>query len=464
MADLDDLLTATLADVSGLIERREVSPMALVDAQLARIEALDVRVGSYLLVTADLAREQARRAAREIAGGRYRGRLHGIPLALEDLVATRGIPTTCGSPMLRGTRPGHDAAVVEKLAAAGAVCTGKLTLGEFALYAHHPDFRPPSNPWREDDPTGVSSSGAGAATAASLCFGAIGSDTGGSLRLAAATCGVVGLKPTFGKISRHGAHPLADTLDHLGTVTRGVSDAAILLAALEGRDPRDPATRRDPPVDYLAAIAGGASGLRIGIDRAYCAADTDPAQADATSRACFILKGQGIDIVDIDLTGITDACAHWLATCAVDALRRHRDSFPRRAAEYGPVFRALLEYGLTVTAEDYARGQRTRQAVTGLLENALRDVDCILCPASPRPAMSRQACPPQQVAPLLRFSAPTDFSGHPSITVPNGFTADGLPTAMQFIGRLGDEATILRIAGAYERATGWHRRRPLLAP
>ncbi len=464
MADLDELLTATIADLSGLIERREVSPVALVDAQLARIEALDVRIGGYLRVTADLAREQARRAEREIAGGHYRGRLHGIPIGIEDLVAMRGIPTSCVSPLTRDCRPDDDAAIVGKLAAAGAVCTGKLALGEFALSGCHPDFTPPGNPWRPDDRAGVSSSGAGAATAASLCFGAIGSDTGGSVRFSAADCGVVGLKPTFGKISRHGVFPLADTLDHVGTLTRGVADAAIMLAALEGRDARDPASRRDPQADYLAAIAEGASGLRIGIDRAYCAADTDSAQADATSRACFILKGQGIDILDIALTGIADACAHWLATCAVDALLHHRDIFPRRAAEYGPVFRALLEYGLTVTAEDYARGQRARQAVTGLIENALRDVDCILCPASPGTAMPRQEFAPPQIARLLRYSAPTNFSGHPSITVPNGFTADGLPTAMQFIGRLGDEATILRIAGAYERATGWHRRRPVLAP
>lgn len=470
MADANELLTATIAEVSGLIERREISPVALVDAQLARIEALDGKIGSYLLVTADLARAQALRAEREIAAGQYRGKLHGIPIGIKDLVATRGIPTTCASPLLRDYRPDHDAAVIEKLATAGAVCAGKLALTEFALYGYHPDFSPPRNPWHPDYWAGVSSSGSGAATAASLCFGAIGSDTGGSIRFPAAACGVVGLKPTFGKISRYGVFPLADTLDHIGPLTRSVADAAIMLAALEGRDLRDPATRSDPGVDYLAAIAEGAGGLRVGIDRAYCAAETDPAQADATARACFILKGRGIDIVDIDLGGITDACEHWLATCAVDALLRHREFFPRRAAEYGPVFRALLEFGLTVQAEDYARGQRARQAVTALIEAALRDVDCILCPAAPRAAVPRhefppdQVAPPEAVSPLLRYSAPTNFSGHPSITLPNGFTADGLPTAMQFIGRLGDEATILRVAAAYEGATGWHKRRPVIEP
>ena len=469
MADIDELLGSTIAEVSGLIERREVSPVALVEAQLARIAALDGRIGSHLLVTADLAREQAGRAEREIAAGRYRGRLHGIPLGLSDLVATRGIPTTCGSPMLRDFRPDHDAAVVEKLAAAGAVCTGKLALAEFGFDGYHPAFTPPHNPWQPAHEAGMSAGGAAAATAASLCFGALGTDTGGSLRGPAAACGVVGLKPTFGRISRHGVFPLADTLDHVGLVTRSVADAAIVLAVLEGRDSRDPVSRHDPQVDYLAAVAAGAGGLRVGIDRAYCAADTDPAQADATARACFILKGQGLDIVDIDLAGITETCAHWLATCAVDALQRHREFFPRRAGEYGPAFRALLEHGLAVSAEAYALGQRARQATTGLLDAALRDVDCLLCPASPRPAQPSRDLPPHAAAPpalaaLLRFSAPTNFSGHPSVTVPNGFTADGLPTAMQFIGRHGDEATVLRAAGAYERATGWHRRRPSLAP
>lgn len=463
-----DHLTRTIAEVAPLIERRELSPVDLVEAQLARIAALDGQLKSFILVTADLAREQARVAEREIAGGHYRGPLHGIPIGLKDLIDTAGIPTTCASPLLRDHRPTTNAAIVERLEAAGAVCVGKLNLTEFALYGYHPAFDPPRNPWNLDYWAGVSSSGSGVAVAASLCFGAIGSDTGGSIRFPAAACGIVGLKPSFGKVSRHGVFPLADTLDHLGPMTRSVGDAALMLAVLEGRDERDPATRSDPRVDYLAAMAGGASGLRVGIDRAYCAADTDPAQTDATARACFMLRGQGVEIVDIDLGGITGAAEHWLAVCAVDALLHHRRFYPERAGAYGPVFRALLDYGTQVTAENYARGQRARQAVTALIERELQRVDCILCPAAPSPAMPQAAFPPQQVAPpetvapLVRYSAPTNFSGHPSLTVPNGFTAGGLPTAMQFIGRLGDEATIMRVGTAYERATEWHRRRPAL--
>jgi len=469
MSPLSELLTRTITDVAPLIAKREVSPVELFEAQLERIAAHDASLRSYLLLTAELGRAQALAAEREIAAGDYRGPLHGIPLGLKDLICTKGIPTTCASPILRDFKPLLDAAIVEKLYAAGALCTGKLNLTEFALYGYHPEFDYPRNPWNTDYWAGVSSSGSGVAVAASLCFGAIGTDTGGSIRFPSAACGVVGLKPTFGKVSRHGIFPLADTLDHIGPMTRSVADCALMLAALEGRDERDPSTRSDPAVDYLAEIARGAEGIRIGIDRDYCTEDTDAEMREACFRACYILHGQKMIVQDVSLPGITDVAAHWQDTCAVDALLRHREWFPARAADYGPVFRALLEYGLTVTAEDYARGQKLRQFTMALFDKAFREVDVIVCPAAPSPAMPQSQFPPQQVAPpeavapLVRYSAPTNFSGHPSLTVPNGFTADGLPTAMQFIGRHGEEATLLRVAAAYEQATGWHKRRPPLA-
>ena len=469
MSPLSELLTRTITDVAPLIAKREVSPVELFEAQLERIAAHDARLRSYLLLTAELGRAQALEAEREIAAGDYRGPLHGIPLGLKDLICTKGISTTCASPILRDFRPLLDAAIVEKLYAAGALCTGKLNLTEFALYGYHPEFDYPRNPWNTDYWAGVSSSGSGVAVAASLCFGAIGTDTGGSIRFPSAACGVVGLKPTFGKVSRHGIFPLADTLDHIGPMTRSVADCALMLAALEGRDERDPSTRSDPAVDYLAEIARGAEGIRIGIDRDYCSEDTDPEMREACFRACYILHGQKMIVQDLSLPGITDVAAHWQDTCAVDALLRHREWFPARAADYGPVFRALLEYGLTVSAEDYARGQKLRQFTMALFDKAFREVDVIVCPAAPSPAMPQSQFPPQQVAPpeavapLVRYSAPTNFSGHPSLTVPNGFTADGLPTAMQFIGRHGEEATLFRVAAAYEQATGWHKRRPPLA-
>ena len=468
MSSLNELLTRTITEVAPLLERREISPVELFDAQLERISAQDGVLRSHLLVTAELGRAQALDAEREIAAGRYRGPLHGVPLGLKDLICTKGIPTTCASRILRDFRPLLDAAIVEKLAGAGALFTGKLNLTEFALYGYHPAYDYPRNPWHTDYWAGVSSSGSGVAVAAGLCFGAIGTDTGGSIRFPSAACGVVGLKPTFGKISRHGVFPLADTLDHIGPMTRSVADCALMLAAMEGRDERDPSTRSDPPVDYLAEIARGAEGIRVGIDRDYCTEDTDADMREACFRACYLLYGQKMIVQDVNLAGINDVAAHWQDTCAVDALLRHREWFPARAADYGPVFRALLEYGLTVSAEDYARGQKLRQFTTALFEKAFRDVDVILCPAAPSPAMPQSEFPPQRVAPpesfapLVRYTAPTNFTGHPSLTIPNGFTAQGLPTAMQFIGRHGEEATLFRVAAAYEQATGWHKRRPNL--
>ncbi len=468
MAHIDELLTSTISAVAPLLARREISPVELVEAQLRRIEALDDKLQSFVHVTADLARAQARTAEREIVAGHYRGPLHGIPVGIKDLVAVQGIPRTCASPMLRDQIPDHDATIVDKLAAAGAICMGKLNLTEFALYGYHPDLPLPHNPWNLGYSAGVSSSGSGAATAASLCFGSIGTDTGGSIRFPSSMCGIVGIKPTYGKVSRYGVFPLADTLDHIGPMTRSVADAALMLQILEGRDEKDPTTRSDPKVDYLAEIARGAQGLRVGIDRGYCTADTDPAQADATFRACFLLKSQGMEIVDIDLTGILDGLAYWYTICGVDALLRHREFYPARANEYGPVFRAMLDYGAAASAEDYSRGQHLRLATIALFNQALSEVDCILCPATASPAMPQAefdplgVVSPEAMPTLVRYTGPTNLSGHPSITIPNGFNAEGLPLAMQFIGRHGDEATILRAAAAYEGATEWHKRRPVV--
>ena len=468
MTDTALLLEKTISEVAPLIQRGEISPVDLLEAQLARIATYDGQLRSFITVTAELAHQQAEAAARDVAAGRYRGPLHGIPIGLKDLICTRGIRTTCASPLLADFRPLLDAAVTTRLAEAGAVCVGKLNLTEFALVGYHPTLPYPRNPWHTDYWAGVSSSGSGVATAASLCFAALGSDTGGSIRFPATACGVVGLKPTFGKVSRHGVFPLADTLDHLGPMARSVRDCALLLAVLEGRDERDPATRSDPAVDYLAEIARGIQGLRIGIDRDYCGNGADEAQREAVFRACYILKGLGAEFVEVDLSGLNDACDHWLTLCAVDALLRHREWFPERAGEYGPTFRSLLEHGLTCTAEDYARAQRQRMATSALLANLFTRVDCLLFPATPAPAPLQADMPPDMVVVpeavpnLVRFTGPTDMSGHPSLTVPNGFTPQGLPTAMQFIGRLGDEATVLRAGAAYEAATAWHTRRPVL--
>lgn len=464
----DDLLTATLVEVANLIARKALSPVELTTAMLARIAAFDPSLHSYLLVTPELALAQARAAEQAIMRGDYRGRLHGIPIALKDLINTAGIATTCASTILKQFKPSYDAAVVERLDRAGAVTLGKLNLTEFALYGYHPSYTPPNNPWRLDHWAGVSSSGSGAATAAALCYASLGTDTGGSIRFPASACGVVGIKPTFGKISRYGVFPLADTLDHIGPLARSVADCAYVLQALEGRDPRDPATRTDAAADYTKALVQGGHGLRIGLDRTYASTDTDPRMSAALFAAIDRMVELGAEVVELNSPELADAAEHWLTVCAVDALIGHKDFYPRHADDYGPVFRALLEHGTRVTATEYARATRARQATHALLDELLTGIDVIACPGAPAPAAAHADSPPQQVASadaiarLVRFAAPMNFSGHPTITLPDGFTDNDLPLALQFVGRHGDEAMIIRAAAAYEAATDWHRRRPPL--
>ena len=468
MSNAAALLTSTIREVSERLRQREITPSELLEAQLARIEALDNRVQSFVRVTADSARRQAAAADREIAAGRYRGSLHGIPIGLKDLVYTKGVPTTCASRVLRDFTPDFDATIVEKLEAAGAIFVGKLNLTEFALYGYHPDLPHPRNPWNPAYYAGASSSGSGVAVASSLCFGAIGTDTGGSIRFPSAACGIVGIKPTFGKVSRHGVFPLADSLDHVGPMTRSVADAAIVLQVLEGRDVRDSSTRDDPAIPYLSQTSGGLSGLRIGIDRRYCTEDTEETLTSAALQALDVYRRLGATIVDVDLTGL-DAVGHmWVLTCAVEALLHHRKFYETRPGDYGPAFRALLDYGSKVSAEDYARAQILRQQTSTLLNAALSKADCLLFPAAPQLPAPIDALPPDAVippefiGPAMRYTAPMNFSGHPSITLPNGFAANGLPLAMQIVGRHGDEATIVGAAGAYETATDWHKQRPPL--
>ena len=470
MSDFDVICTGSMLDAAALIKNKTISPVELTGAMLNRIAELDDKLHSYLLVTEGLATTQARAAEAEIQAGTYRGPMHGIPIGLKDLLYTKDIATTCASKILRDFVPTYNATIVDKLNAAGAVTLGKLNLTEFALYGYHPEYTPPNNPWKLDHWSGVSSSGSGAATSGSLCFASIGTDTGGSIRFPSSACGIVGIKATFGKVSRYGIFPLSDTMDHPGPMARTVADAAAMLSVIEGRDERDAATRSDPKVDYLSLLDGDVRGLRIGIEREYSSTDTDPEQSAACFAALDHYRALGANIVELTMPGLAKPADSWMDTCAVDALLRHREYFPSRADDYGPVYRALLEHGLTVTAEAYAEGLLDRQAITASLENIFTECDVMLCPSTPNPAPPQTETPPQGVmaaedAPgLVRFTAPFNYSGSPSITLPNGFNQAGLPTSMQLIGRHGDEATIIRAAYAYEQTTDWHKQRPAFKP
>jgi amidase len=467
--NLDQLCQATLAGVATLVERREVSPVEITCAMLDRIERLDPRLHSYLTVTADQALAQARAAEDEILRGRYRGPLHGMPVAVKDLCATRGIRTTCASHVLADWVPDYDATVVSRLAAAGAVLLGKLNLTEFAMSGYAPSLPIPVNPWSPDHYPGGSSSGAGVATAAGLCLASIGTDTGGSIRLPSAYCGVVGLKPTYGRVSRHGVFPLADSLDHVGPLARSVADCAIVLDAISGFDPLDPTSLRAPSPECRRSLSQGVAGLRVGLDRKYISRNVQGEVTQSTLDAAAVLAELGAEIVELDLPAVDDELLDaWPPLCAADATVAHEAFYPARAGEYGTLFRTFLEYGTALPAKVYARAHLLRLVFRVRFQDVFSSADVLICPPVPMlPPLIEFVDPyapfSTAITPLMRFTAPFNFSGNPTLSFPSGFSTEGLPHSVQLVGPHCGEALLCRIGHAYERATPWHERRPPLS-
>jgi amidase len=468
MATGAELCGKTLGEVAALIEAKKLSPVDLTQAMLDRIAALDGKLHSYLTVTADLALQKARAAEQDISRGNYRGPLHGVPIAVKDLCYTKGIRTTCASKILADWVPDYSATVVERLDAAGAVLLGKLGMTEFALSGYHPSIHPPVNPWAADRWPGASSSGSGAATAAALCFGSLGSDTGGSIRFPSASCGIVGVKPTYGKVSRFGVFPLAESLDHIGPMTRSVADAAAMLRAIAGFDPHDPTTRRAAVPDYLDTLRDGVKGICIGVDEKYCTEGVDPQVAKAVLATTSVLKDLGASIREVKVSSINEASDIWHTICAAETAAAHQRWYPSRAGDYGPTFRAFLADGVKVSGVDYAKADVTRQVVRRMLDDLMQKVDLLLCPSMPTLPMPLKDFPPDAVlsreasAPLLRHTAPFDLTGSPTISVPCGFSPQGLPVSLQLIGRPDEEGMVMQAGYAYEQATKWHERRPPL--
>lgn len=462
------LCTDSLLEVAGRIERREVSPVEVVEAMLARIERLDHGLHTYVTVCAEQAREAARKAEAEIATGHYRGPLHGVTFAVKDIVQTAGLRTTCGSALFADWSPDDDATVVKRLRDAGAILLGKLRTTEFALYGYPVGWPVPVNPWNADYWSGVSSSGPGAAMAASLCHLAIGTDTAGSIRFPSAANGVVGLKPTYGKVSRAGVFPLAATLDHVGPMTHTIADAAAVLSAIAGSDPLDLTSRAEPTVNYLADLSLGLAGLRIGVDYSLCEKGIDAPLCKAVLTAVEVLRAQGAEVHEVDASGLLAGVESVWMMLAAEAADSHRELFPARAGDYGPVFHDLLDRGRAFPAADYARGVAQRHANVAATRTLFASIDVLVLPATPNANIRCADFPPSTIAdfdafpPLLRVTAPFNLSGAPTVNLPCGFLPDGAPMAVQFAGRHGEEAAILRAARAYELATDWHTRRPPL--
>ena len=464
----------TLREVGRRIESRDLSPVDLAERMLDRIATLDRRLKSYATVTRDAALTAARAAEQEIRAGRYRGPLHGVPVAVKDLCYTKGIRTMGGTAVREHFVPDVDATVVSRLRDAGAVLLGKLNLSEGATAGYNPARDVPVNPWNRDRWPGMSSSGSGVATAAGLCYAAIGTDTGGSIRYPASANGVVGLKPTYGRVSRFGVLAMADSLDHVGPMARSVADVAIMFDAIAGRDPKDPTSLEAPAPDAFTDLTEDIRGLRIGVDRDYALKGIDSGQAVAIERALQVLSGLGARVVDVRMPDLGGLIEMWSAICGSEIAAAHAATYPSRAAEYGPYMREFLAMGARVTPPQLAAARERREAFTAKFMAVLAPVDAIAGPSGGDPAWPITHA--IQVGSLLdyhkawsaaaprsaEFTMPMDLAGVPAICLACGFSADGLPYSIQFTGRRLSESMLCRIGHAYEQATEWHTRHPNL--
>jgi amidase len=464
--DNQALCSLSLHELSEQLRAGKVSASEATRATLDRIRA-NSGLNAYITVMGDSALPAAAQADNELRAGRSRGPLHGVPVAVKDLCWTKGVPTTCASRVLRGWRPDASATVVERLEAAGAIIVGKLNLTEFAVAWYHPELPAPLNPWGRALWPGASSSGSGVATAAGLCFGSLGSDTGGSIRFPSAACGIVGLKPTWGRVSRYGVFPLGESLDHIGPMTRTVTDAALMLAAIAGHDPKDETSLAAPVEDYAAALEQGVNGLRIGIDETFITKGATAEVSRSVIDATRVLERLGARIVNVTMPDIAPGLAAWATLCLGDAAAAHESTYPVRAAEYGPGFRSFLELGAGLRAQDYAKAHMARERFANQLQILFEKIDLFACPSMGNASIPATAMPADarllmngDTEGLLRFTAPFDLSRNPTLSLPCGQSPAGPPPSLQLVGRLLGEATLLRTGRAFERATDWHRQRP----
>jgi amidase len=461
-----DLHFETLLEVSKRLRRGEITAEELTRSMLERIDRVDSQLRSYATVTAELALQQAKEADVELRAGRARGRLHGVPIALKDLCATFGAPTHAGGPAVANWNPDGEATVARRLREAGAVLLGKLQTTEGAYAFHHPSINPPVNPWNPDYWTGVSSSGSGAATAGGLCFASLGSDTGGSIRFPSHCCGDVGLKPTWGRVSRHDVFPLSESLDHVGPITRSVEDAAAVLEIIAGSDPADPTTLPAPVPNYVAELERGVRGIRVGLDRAYCSEDVDPRTTAAIFGAAEILRDRGAEIVPVAMPDASEANAKWGILCAADAAAAHTGFFPERRDRYGPGLAAFLDAGLAARAVDYVEAYTLRERYAGAVADLFQGVDLVLSPSShdttPTNAAIEAALSGGDVTRLIDFTAPADLSRSPAICLPAGFDEAGAPYGFQIVGRHLSEDLLCRAGYAYQMDTDWSVQHPAL--
>jgi aspartyl-tRNA(Asn)/glutamyl-tRNA(Gln) amidotransferase subunit A len=463
----EDLCDLPLLDVAEKIRTRQISPVDVTERVLARIGAHDDTLNAFITVLSEQARQHAREAEREILAGRYRGPLHGVPVSIKDLFVTKGIRTTAGSRVLADYVPDHDATVVERLRTAGAIVVGKTNMLEFAYAAVHPDYGPTPNPWDPARSSSGSSSGSAVAVATGMGYGSIGSDTGGSIRLPAAYCGIVGLKPTYGRVSRHGGFPVSWSADHFGPMTRTAGDAAALLGAVAGEDPRDPTSGSVPVPDYLAELDDGVTGKRIGISDLFLRQHVDPTVQLLIDQAIATLEHLGATIEEIKLPPPSEAVAALLAILMPEATVYHLPWLREQPENYSSAVRERLELGAITPAVSYIQGQQVRRRIIDEFLTAMEPVDLLITPTGPTAATLLEGdlitgvqADPQVLTALIHFCGPFNLTGFPAVSIPCGFTVTGLPVGMQLVAKPWQEGPLLAAAHAYEQVTDWHRRLP----
>jgi aspartyl-tRNA(Asn)/glutamyl-tRNA(Gln) amidotransferase subunit A len=463
-----DLNYLTIAEAAAGLRRKQFSAVELADACLDRIDAIDSKLHSFVTLTADLALEQARQAQRELGSGTDRGPLHGIPFALKDLYATKGIRTTCHSAVLENWIPDHDATTVTKLREAGMVLLGKLGMHEFAFGGPSVDAPFPAvrNPWNTAHIPGGSSSGSGAALAAGLCFGALGSDTGGSIRTPSSHCGIVGIKPTYGRVSRFGVIPLSWSLDHAGPMARSVEDCAIMLQVLAGYDSKDNASANVAVPNFQTGMKDGIKGLRVGVPRKNWFDENlgiDPQTEAAFNQALKVLENLGAPIIEIDGKPFSLARKANQTILVCEAYAYHEKTMREAPLKFGSSVRRRILEGAFLSAADYLTAQRARAVLNEQIRINFSQVDIFAVPGAARRPEPFEGMDPNEQNLRPSFTNPFNLTGLPAISVPCGFTAENLPVGIQFVAPAFQEAICFRVAYAYEQATEWHKRRPTIS-
>jgi len=457
----------TISEASELIASRKLSPVALAEAKLKRIEALEPQLNAFITLTADRAIDDARKAEDAIMGGKYRGPLHGIPYGLKDIYCTKGILTTGHSKVCADYVPDFDATTVRKLDEGGGVLFGKLSTHEFAHGGPSFDlpWPPARNPWKREHATGGSSSGSGVAVAAGFLMGAMGSDTGGSIRNPAALCGLVGLKPTYGLVSRYGVYANSFTYDHAGPLTWTVEDCAIMMQALAGHDPLDPASATNPVPDYRAALTGDIKGLRIGVIRHLYEEDTKvaPAVKDALEAAYDVLRSLGAMIEDVRIRPAQDYYDVKIVSAESELYAVHEANLRSRPGDFGEDFLGRSLAAIFVRGSDYTQALRERRKMIAEMAPLYEKYDLFVT-AGPGPAPRLDAWRTIQFWKSGSLTTPFNVTGGPALVQCIGYTEDGLPLSMQVVGKPFDDALVMRAAHAYEKATSWRARRPALDP